>query len=51
MLGSSLKWDVARGNQLGTALNWWIALSVIGIVLTVGVAAVLGGAFDQVQGL
>ena len=51
VLGSSLKWDVARGNQLGTALNWWIALGVIGTVLTVGVAALLGGASDQVQGL
>ena len=51
VLGSSLKWDAARGQQLGTALNWWIALGVIGTVLTAGVAAFLSGAFERVPAL
>ena len=29
VLGSSLRWDAARGQQLGTALNWWIAAGVL----------------------
>lgn len=41
VLGSSLKWDAARGHQLGTALNWWIAAGIV--------AGLLGGviAADQ----
>ncbi|PMC64782.1 hypothetical protein CJ203_03750 [Corynebacterium tuscaniense] len=46
VLGSSLKWDAARGQQLGTALNWWIGIGVAATVLTAGVAAFFGGAFD-----
>lgn len=43
VLGSSLKWDAARGQQLGTALNWWIAVGVITAVLGAGAAAFASG--------
>ncbi|MCT1684429.1 hypothetical protein M3A74_06320 [Corynebacterium appendicis] len=39
VLGSSLKWDMARGQQLGTALNWWIAAGVLAGLLGGVVAA------------
>lgn len=39
VLGSSLKWDAARGQQLGTALNWWIAAGVLAGLLGGAVAA------------
>lgn len=39
VLGSSLKWDAARGQQLGTALNWWIAAGVLAGLLGGVVAA------------
>lgn len=29
VLGSSLRWDAARGQQLGTALNGWIVAGVL----------------------
>mgnify|MGYP006947036937 FL=1 len=41
VLGSSLKWDAARGNQLGVALNWWITAGVL--------AGLLGGVFAANQ--
>lgn len=43
VLGSSLKWDAARGYQLGNTLNWLIALGVIGTVVGGVVAANFAG--------
>lgn len=43
VLGSSLKWDAARGRPLGTALNWWITAGVLAGLLGGVIAASKAG--------
>lgn len=45
VLGSSLKWDAARGYQLGNTLNWLIALGVVTAAVGGTVAASMAGLF------
>lgn len=45
VLGSSLKWDAARGYKLGNTLNWLIALGVITAAVGGAVAAYTAGVF------
>ncbi|MCQ4623037.1 hypothetical protein [Corynebacterium sp. CCUG 70398] len=45
VLGSSLKWDAARGYELGNTLNWLIALGVITAAVGGAVAAYTAGVF------
>lgn len=44
VLGSSLRWDTARGMPLGTALDWWIGAGVTALIL-----AISGGALAAVS--
>lgn len=45
VLGSSLKWDAARGHWMGNTLNWLIALGVITAAVGGAVAAYTSGVF------
>ncbi|MCQ4620074.1 hypothetical protein KBX19_02435 [Corynebacterium sp. CCUG 71335] len=45
VLGSSMKWDAARGYELGNTLNWLIALGVITAAVGGAVAAYTSGVF------